>query len=146
MRMHVMKRSLRTTLWTGVLIALLPALVLLGATHLPGLGPIGVAEAARTEKDVSGVINLNTADEAQLCLLPGVGPTRARAIVAYRAKHKFTRPEELRRVKGFGAKTLAKLRKYLAVSGETTLRSSQAPAPSPFSSHTGAAPAPTTPR
>jgi hypothetical protein len=45
-------------------------------------------------------------------------------------------------VKGFGAKTVAKLRKYVVVSGETTLRSTRAEAAGPFSGPKPAAPSP----
>ena len=114
------ERSFSMALMMALLLAFLP------------LAVAGVAQARGADKHIAGVVNLNTADEAQLKLLPGVGPTRARAILAWRAKHRFTRPEELRRVKGFGAKTVAKLKGYLAVAGDSTLRSTRTEAPSPF--------------
>lgn len=83
----------------------------------------GSAEAKGPGKaKVSGVVNLNEATAAQLDMLPGVGAKAAQAIVAFREKHKFTRIEELVKVKGFGKKRFAKLKPYLAVSGETTLK------------------------
>jgi competence protein ComEA len=127
-RMSRSASNLRRALKLGA--ALLAALALLG---------VGASRAEARPKDVTGVVNLNTADEAQLRLLPGVGPSKARAILEWRAKHqKFSRPEELRRVKGFGQKTVTKLRKYLTVTGETTLKLAQAPAPGPFSGGGGA--------
>jgi comEA protein len=69
----------------------------------------------------SGTVNINTASADELMRLPGVGASRAMAIVAYRTKHgSFGKVEDLARVKRFGRKTLIKLRPYLSVSGPTT--------------------------
>ena len=88
----------------------------------------GDEEAPRAERRgrshravLQGVVNLNTADPATLELLPGIGESKAATIVAFRAKHAFKRIEDLDRVKGFGKKTISKLRPYLAVTGATTL-------------------------
>jgi competence protein ComEA len=70
-----------------------------------------------------GVVNLNTANEAELERLPGVGPTRARAIVALRTRlARFTHVEQLLRVKGIGRATFRKLRPLVALQGATTLK------------------------
>lgn len=56
-------------------------------------------------------VYLNLADEAELRRLPGVGAKRAEAILALRQKlGRFTRVEDLLRVKGIGRKTLKKWR------------------------------------
>jgi competence protein ComEA len=70
---------------------------------------------------VSGSCNLNQADATQLAMLPGIGPVRARAIIAHRQQKPFRTVDELVKVKGIGRKTFAKLRPYLSVSGPTTL-------------------------
>lgn len=58
-------------------------------------------EELRDVKEMNGLIDLNTADAAQLCSLPGIGESRANAILAYRREHgKFTRVEELLQVPG----------------------------------------------
>jgi competence protein ComEA len=73
-------------------------------------------------KQISGKLNLNTASEEQLQLLPTVGPAKAERIVAWRAKNGgFKRTADLRRVKGFGYKTFKKLEPYLDIKGDTTL-------------------------
>jgi competence protein ComEA len=100
------------------------------------------AHAARggTTKDtpkVQGVVNLNQGDLDQLALLPGVGPTKARRIIEWRAKHQFKRIEELTRVKEFGRKTFARLKAHLAVAGPTTLQRLK---PATASGPVGAAP------
>jgi competence protein ComEA len=51
----------------------------------------------------------NRADAATLETLPGIGPVRARAVVAARAERPFERLEDLRRVPGIGPVTLAGL-------------------------------------
>jgi competence protein ComEA len=85
--------------------------------------PIDDEEPLRMKKPVPrGKLNLNTASEAQLQLLPGVGPAKAERIVAWRKKNGgFRRVADLRKVKGFGYKTLRKLEPFLAVTGETTI-------------------------
>lgn len=73
-------------------------------------------------KQVTGKLNLNTATEEQLMLLPTVGPSKAERIVVWRKKNGgFKRVADLRRVKGFGYKTLRRLAPFLDVTGETTL-------------------------
>ncbi|MBS2938673.1 ComEA family DNA-binding protein [Nocardioides sp. J2M5] len=56
------------------------------------------------------LVNLNTADEAALDTLPGVGPVTAGAILAWRTEHGgFTSVDELLEVDGIGEATLADL-------------------------------------
>ena len=85
----------------------------------------GVDEAKpskRTPKELSGKLNVNTASEEQLMLLPGIGPSMSERIVGYRTKNgNFKRVADLRKVKGIGYKTLKKLEPYLDVKGDTTL-------------------------
>jgi competence protein ComEA len=58
-----------------------------------------------------GRVILNVASEDELTKLPGIGPSRARAIVALRQRlAKFRAVEDLLRVKGIGRKTLRRLK------------------------------------
>lgn len=82
----------------------------------PPAATVAAAEVAPGE----GKVNINTATVDQLIRLPGIGPTKAGAIAAYRSKHAFARIDDLDHVKGFGRKTMARLRPYLTVNGETT--------------------------
>jgi competence protein ComEA len=81
----------------------------------------GVAAAKpASKKQLTGVVNLNTATAAQLDLLPGVGEAAAKRIIEHRTKAPFAKVEDLRKVKGFGPKKLTKLKAYLTVNGPTT--------------------------
>lgn len=61
-------------------------------------------------------VELNSASQADLESLPGIGPSRAQAILEYRERHgPFRRIEELRRIKGIGPKTVDALRDELTV-------------------------------
>lgn len=77
---------------------------------------------AASAKVTSGVVNVNTASAEQLCLLPGIGPNKARAILEHRTKQPFTRIEDLQKVKGIGGKLVEKLRPMAVTEGETTAR------------------------
>lgn len=59
----------------------------------------------------ASLININTAEEAELANLPGVGPKKAAAIIQYRVQvGAFTSVEELLEIKGIGPKMLEKLK------------------------------------
>jgi competence protein ComEA len=49
-----------------------------------------------------GAVNLNTATEEELVALPGIGPSKAKAIIEYRSAHPFQSVEELKNVRGIG--------------------------------------------
>lgn len=71
----------------------------------------------RIGEDVgAGPLNLNTADPDALEALPGVGPVLAAAIVADReAQGPYASVDDLERVSGVGAATLARLRPLVTV-------------------------------
>ncbi|WP_348537950.1 helix-hairpin-helix domain-containing protein [Nocardia brasiliensis] len=64
----------------------------------------------------SGRLDLNTATEAQLDALPGVGPVTAKAIITWRTTHgRFTDITQLGDVDGIGPARLARLRELVRV-------------------------------
>jgi competence protein ComEA len=70
----------------------------------------------------TGVVNINTADNAQLSLLPRVGAKAAQRIADYRKEHgNFKKTSDLMQVKGFGEKSFERLAAYVTIDGRTTL-------------------------
>ena len=97
-------------------------LLLLCAAVLPAM-----AEPSAAPKPagalLQGTVNINTADATQLALLPGIGPKAADSIIEYRkSAGDFTSIDDLVKVKGIGPKSMEKLRPYLSLKGETTLK------------------------
>jgi competence protein ComEA len=119
---HTMPRILTVSLVASAL--LLSSMAGAKPTQSPE-GRAATAKAAATKEAPQpsklGVVNINTATEEQLCLLPRVGPAKARAIVKYRTKQKFKGTYDLVRVKGIGHKSYRDLRPFLTIQGETTL-------------------------
>lgn len=68
------------------------------------------------EVDIDARIEINSATIEDFVTLPGIGPVKAAAIVAYREEvGRFTDIANLLRVKGIGDKTLAKILPYLYI-------------------------------
>lgn len=69
------------------------------------------------EEPVSdGLVNINTADVAKLCSLPGVGESRATAIIQYREEHGgFGSIEEIQNVPGIKNGIFAKMKDFIKV-------------------------------
>ena len=69
-------------------------------------------------KETAGKVNINTADIAQLILLPGIGSTKAENIIRFREEYgRFTRIEDLIYVDGFSYTTIEQVRPYITVGG-----------------------------
>lgn len=63
-----------------------------------------------------GRINLNKADETQLQTLPGIGPSKAAAIIEYREINgSFQAVEDLKSIAGIGDKTFEKLKDLIKI-------------------------------
>ncbi len=61
-------------------------------------------------------VNINTADEAKLMTIPGIGATRAKSIVDYRQTHgTFSKVEDITKVSGIKGATFAKIEEYITV-------------------------------
>ncbi|MBS2969767.1 helix-hairpin-helix domain-containing protein [Metabacillus sp. KIGAM252] len=76
----------------------------------------GTIAAQGSASSDAGKVNLNTAGLEDLQTLPGIGPSKAEAILAYREeKGKFKSEEELKEVSGIGDKTYEKLEDLIQV-------------------------------
>ncbi len=81
--------------------------------HVPRAGEVLPDQKATVS---SGLIDLNTASQAQLEELPGIGPALASAIIEYReTSGGFERVEDLLNVPRIGEATLARLRPLVSV-------------------------------
>lgn len=76
-------------------------------------------------------VNLNTATKEELDTVKGIGPVKAQAIIDYRKQHgSFKSVDDLKNVRGFGEKTVAKMRGELTVNGASSTRAEPAKAES----------------
>ena len=90
---------------------------------------------------LSGQLNINTAGAGDIQRLPGIGKSRAQAIVRYRRRlGGFSSLDDLRRTPHLSAAAFQAIAPYLALSGATTLAGDK-PA-SPVARRGTAAPAP----
>lgn len=99
-------------LWAG------PAAVGVFAVVVAGLLVWKVsAENAEAGGAIAGMtLDLNSASEGELALLPRIGPGLAKRIVEYRSEHgPFESVEELSEVPGMGERATEALRPYLRV-------------------------------
>ncbi len=67
------------------------------------------------ETSVENPIDLNSATISELCDLPGIGQTRANAIVTRRKRKPFRRTAEIMRIRGIGRATYRRLRALIMV-------------------------------
>lgn len=64
-------------------------------------------------------VDLNTATKEELEAVKGIGPAKADAIISYRKEHgPFKKIDDLSAVKGFGAKSVGKLRNEVTVGAD----------------------------
>lgn len=86
------------------------------AAGMGSAGMAGAGGASGAGGEAAGKVNLNTASEAQLEELPGVGPVTAAAIVAFRQEQgRFASVDQLLDVSGIGEATLAEIAPHATV-------------------------------
>lgn len=88
--------------------------------HIPKVG-----ENIQTQNDEINVsssknadnnkVNINTADIRELTTLPGIGESKANAILDYRKKTKFNNVEDIKNISGIGDKSFEKLKDKITI-------------------------------
>ncbi len=73
------------------------------------VGPVEVKKSHAKEEIQFGRIDINTATEKELKMIPGIGPVMAARIIAARP---FRSADDLKKVNGIGDKKYAKIRPY----------------------------------
>lgn len=84
--------------------------------YVPVKGEKVLKHSTNQSSDNKVEVNINTGDKAEIEKLPGIGPSKAEAILQYReTKGEFKKIEDLKNVKGFGEKTIESLRDYIVL-------------------------------
>jgi competence protein ComEA len=90
------------------------SLVVSAAAQTPAAKPAAPPAAAPAAS--GSALNLNTATQAQLEALPGIGKSTADRIIEYRQKNGgFKKTEDLMNIKGIGEKSFLKLKAMVTV-------------------------------
>jgi competence protein ComEA len=76
---------------------------------------LSLALASAVPATEVAAVDLNSATEEQLTSLPGIGPSKAKAIVEYRQATPFRSVEEVMNVRGIGESTFENLKDKLTV-------------------------------
>ncbi len=88
-----------------------------GATAAADLDGIRLYIPASDETEMPQKVNLNRAEAWLLQALPGIGETRAQAIIDYRQQNgEFRHISEITKVEGIGAETYEKIKHLVTVS------------------------------
>ncbi|KAF0197746.1 MAG: Competence protein ComEA helix-hairpin-helix repeat protein [Bacillota bacterium] len=75
-----------------------------------------VLAASNTTIPTNAQVNINTATQAQLETLPGIGPVKAGDIITYRTQNgPFKKIEDIMNVKGIGEKTFESLKDLIRI-------------------------------
>ena len=98
----------------GLLKILGPHVAFSGSAGLPGAPSSATVTPAPAPQSEASPLDLNTASISELDALPGIGPSKAAAILQYRERQgRFSTVDELERVPGFGPAAVSRLRDQL---------------------------------
>lgn len=105
----------RTRLGAGRIAAAgLLAVAMMIATGGLAAAATGAAPSVAASES-AGKVDVNSASAAELASLPGIGDSKAAAIIAEREKKPFASVDDLERVRGIGARTVEDLRSKVSV-------------------------------
>ncbi|WP_026689175.1 helix-hairpin-helix domain-containing protein [Alteribacter aurantiacus] len=85
--------------------------------YIPVKGEEGILEVSQGgQSSASDLININTATQQELETLPGIGPSKAQAILSYVQEHgPFSQVDDITNVPGIGAKSFETLETLIRV-------------------------------
>ncbi len=86
--------------------------------YVPRIGedPSNWTSLQATTNTINKMVNINYAQKVELETLPGIGPSKADDIIAYREENgPFQSIDDLDNVSGIGEKSLEKLREFITV-------------------------------
>ena len=86
---------------------------------VPSTGASGASHASSAASTLAAgeKVNINTATATELDKIPGIGPTKAQAIVDYRTQNgNFKTIEDVEKVKGIKSGVFSKIKDYIKVS------------------------------
>lgn len=89
------------------------ALFLVAPVQPPGV-PFGPRPA------LAAPVDINSATQAELEAIPGIGPAKAKAIIEYRATTPFATADDLQNVKGIGATLYERVKDHVTVGAAPT--------------------------
>ena len=73
-------------------------------------------KTGQKNEDNISLININTDNQEQLMTLPGIGESKAAAIITYREENgRFSSKEDIKNVSGIGEATYANLKDLITV-------------------------------
>lgn len=89
---------------------------LIGEAEIPLSIPSSQNATSSENLPNSSIVNINLADETLLMSLPGIGPSKAKAIVDFREdKGPFQSIDDLKEVSGIGDRTFDSLKDFISV-------------------------------
>lgn len=84
--------------------------------YMEGASPVMVTPGVEVITNTTELININTASQAELESLPGIGPTTAQKIIEYRdANGPFVAAEDIINVSGIGPGTYERIKDLITV-------------------------------
>jgi len=101
--------------WARAALGCAVVAAMLLVTVAPASAATAAPGAAAGSSEASAKVDVNTASAAELASLPGIGDSKAAAIIAEREKKPFASVDDLERVRGIGERTVEDLRSKVAV-------------------------------